>query len=426
MFLPQAAVVAYCSRIWPLEGGVYQWTKFAFGPCAAFIGAWNFVIWALIAISNLGLYCASSLAYILGPRYGWMPDSHAFVGLLNFLLFGFILLVNIPGFHIGKWVSHFGAGMTVIIAALLALLIFYHPATSAAHPHVSPQRPISFAFPVTTLMTLMSLNLFSKVCNSALSGLEQVAVFAGETKNPSSSILRSAWIGAPLTALLYILMTCALLVYTPSQQIDLLAPVPQVLAAAFAGGSGAGAWIAALLSKIAIFGLALAVVAQYSVLVAETARLPLVAGWDDLVPKWFTRLHPKYRTPTRSIFVIVVAAVAICMLATWGAGHEEAFQLMNGGANTMYGVYYVMFFAVPVAAVLRSGLRNLPRPGVWLVLASISGMLITVMGMVFALLPIVDVKSKMLFAVKVGVVALVVNAIGALLYWRGSRSSAAA
>ena len=33
-FLPQAAVVTYCARLWPIEGGVYQWAKFALGPLA--------------------------------------------------------------------------------------------------------------------------------------------------------------------------------------------------------------------------------------------------------------------------------------------------------------------------------------------------------------------------------------------------------
>jgi len=31
LFLPVAAVVQYCVQIWPYEGGVYQWTKHAFG-----------------------------------------------------------------------------------------------------------------------------------------------------------------------------------------------------------------------------------------------------------------------------------------------------------------------------------------------------------------------------------------------------------
>jgi len=419
IFIPQAMVIQYCAQIWPLEGGVYQWTKFAFGPFAAFMGAWNFAIWALLAVSNLGIYWASSLSYALGPRAAWMADSKLLINILNFALFGIILLVSIPGFHIGKWIAHFGSVFTVMIAGLLSLLLFYHPHATHLHPHHSPQAPIGFAFPA---ITLLSLNLFSKVCNSALSGLEQVAVFAGEAKNPGKTIMQSAWIGAPITALLYIMMTAALLAYTPADQIDLAAPVPQVLAAALSGGSGTGAFWAMLLSRIAIGGLALCVVSQYAILVAETSRLPLVAGWDNLVPAWFTRLHPKYKTPTRSILVIVIAAVAICTLSLLGAGHEEAQQLINGGSNTMYGIYYVLFFAVPLAAATKISLKHLPRPGWGLKIAATSGALAAILGMGFALRPIIDVPSKFLFGIKVGVATLLVNIVGALLYWQGTRS----
>lgn len=418
IFIPQAMVIQYCAQIWPLEGGVYQWTKFAFGPFAAFMGAWNFAIWALLAVSNLGIFWASSLAYAIGPSADWMAASKPVIIALNFLLFGIILLVSLPGFHIGKWISHFGAAMTIIIASLLTLLLFYHPHATHHHPHHSPQAPIGFAFP---MITLLSLNLFSKVCNSALSGLEQVAVFAGETKNPGKAILRSAWIGAPITALIYILMTAALLAYTPANQIDLAAPVPQVLAAAFTGGAGAGAFWATLLSRIAILGLAISLVAQYAIVVAETSRLPLVAGWDNLVPAWFTKLHPKHKTPTRSIIFIVICAVVICMLSLLGAGHEEALQLINSGSNTMYGIYYVLFFAVPLAAAWRLSLKHLPRPGLGLKVASTSGVLVVILGIVFALRPIIQVTSPFSFGLKVGMATLIANIVGAFLYWHGTQ-----
>ncbi len=48
------------------------------------------------------------------------------------------------------------------------------------------------------------------------------------------------------------------------------------------------------------------------------------------------------------------------------------------------------------------------------------------LGMAFALRPIIDVPSKLLFGIKVGVATLVVNVIGGLLYWRGSRAKRAA
>jgi len=179
LFLPVAAVVNYCARIWPFEGGVYQWTKHAIGPFAGFISAWNFGAWALLVVANLGIQTTTSLSYALGPRAAWIADSHGVITALNFGLFALILLVNIPGLRVGRWIAHFGTGVTLLVIALLAVLLFVHPHTSRTHPHISPQQPFSLAFPV---LTLMSLNLFSKLTFNGLTGLEQVAVFAGETR----------------------------------------------------------------------------------------------------------------------------------------------------------------------------------------------------------------------------------------------------
>ncbi len=71
-FLPQVVVVSYCAQLWPLEGGVYQWAKFAFGPAAAFLSAWNYAIYAILTVSGLGILAATSLSYAWGrARRGW-------------------------------------------------------------------------------------------------------------------------------------------------------------------------------------------------------------------------------------------------------------------------------------------------------------------------------------------------------------------
>jgi len=213
-----------------------------------------------------------------------------------------------------------------------------------------------------------------------------------------------------------------MLTYTPASKIDLAAPVPQVLAAAFGGGGGAVPMWVILLGRTAIFALALSVVAQYSVVIAETSRLPLVAGWDRLVPQWFTRLHPRFKTPTRSLYFITFCALVMGLASLYGAGHEEALQLINSGSNASYGIYYAMFFAVPLAAAVRHKLKDLPRPGFWLMLASASGVFITLLGVVFALRPIIHVENPWGFGMKVAMVTLIINIVGALLYWRGVRS----
>jgi glutamate:GABA antiporter len=107
LFLPVAAVVQYCVTIWPYEGGVYQWTKHAFGPFAGFFSAWNLGAWVLLIVASLGVRAAGGLSYALGPRARWIAESHAIISGLNVGVFALIFLVSVPGLRIGRWVSHF-------------------------------------------------------------------------------------------------------------------------------------------------------------------------------------------------------------------------------------------------------------------------------------------------------------------------------
>jgi amino acid transporter len=415
-FVPLAAVTGWCAKIWPLEGGVYQWTKFAFGPFAGFMSAWNFAVWALLAVSTLGVLSATSLSYGLGSRAAWMQSSHALIGWMSVGLFGFILLINLPGFGIGKWVSHFGSAVTVLVTVLLMGLLFIHPHTSAAHPHVSPQRPFSLKIS-GSMLTLLTLNLFTKVAFNALSGLEQAAVFAGETRDPGRTILRSAWIAAPVIAVIYILMTGSILTYVPAAKVDLTGPIPQVIAAAFGGGSATGVDWGLVLGRATILVLAVALVAQYAVIVAETSRLPLVAGWDGILPVWFTRLDPRWKTPTRSLLVIVLLSLGMGFLATAGTGTQEAFQLLSNAGNLSYGIYYLLMFAIPLSVGNRFG----ARAGFWLKAGALSGLLVTLLSMGFNLVPIVEVNSRWGFATKIVAAAVGMNLVGVGILGGGTR-----
>jgi Amino acid permease len=185
-FLPQAAVVTYCARLWPLEGGVYQWAKFALGPLAGFLSAWNYALYVILTVSGLGILTVTSLSYALGPGAAWMAENQGLTFAVDGVLLAGVLAINVVGFHFGKWVSHFGAAMMMVLALTFFVLLFWHPAATAGHPHISPQKPFAFGWPVWSLLTL---NLYVKVAFNAYSGLEQVAVFAGETKNAGRAIV---------------------------------------------------------------------------------------------------------------------------------------------------------------------------------------------------------------------------------------------
>jgi amino acid transporter len=172
-----------------------------------------------------------------------------------------------------------------------------------------------------------------------------------------------------------------------------------------------------MLGRVAILALGVAVVAQYVIITAETSRLPMVAGWDRIVPEWFTRLDRRWKTPTRSLGVIVLAAVVIGLLATYETGAQEAFQLLLSVGNIFYGIYYLLMFAIPLVV----GDRTAARAGFWLKLAAVSGLAVTLLSMGFMLLPLVDVASRWVFAAKVAGTSLVLNAVGVAIYWNGTR-----
>ncbi len=417
-FVPIGLVVGFCANIWPEEGGVYQWTKHMLGPFAGFTAAWNFGMWAVLLIAGLGMQIAATLRYALGTDGAWMETSRWFVTALSSLLLVLLFLINLVGFRYGKWVAHFGTAVTLLVVGVAASLLFVHPGATPVHPHVSPQPAFGLAMAGSLLV---SVNLFSKLSFYGLSGLEQVAVFAGEMRDPRRNIIRSAILAAPLIGLLYIITTGALLTYTKAAEIDLTGPIPQLLGTTL----GAGSRVAALVGTVVNLAFGMFLIAQYATILAETSRLPMVAAWDHLFPQAFTRLHRRFGTPVLALCTVCGLAFLTNLFAMWGAGDAEAFQIISCAANDCYALYYVAMFLVPLVAGTRLARWPGPRPGWPLKLAALSGLGVTLLSFAFNLTPIVSVDSVAVFAGKILVLFLFVNAAGAAIYFRGSRSKSA-
>src|SRR5258705_5899296 len=126
-------------------------------------------------------------------------------------------------------------------------------------------------------------------------------MLAGEPHSPASAVKKSVYYAAPVITLFFILGTATVVAYIPRADIDLIGPLPQVLRAGF-GPFG----IAGTLVTIAIVMTLVMRVSQISVAFTAVTRLPMVAGWDRLLPAWFSRLHPKYKTPVNSIAIVAV------------------------------------------------------------------------------------------------------------------------
>jgi glutamate:GABA antiporter len=399
-YLPSAAVVMYLNKLMPLEGGLYQWAKLGFNEMIGFMLAWNLWLYVIMSLSEIGLQCTTYLSYAIGPSADWIRSSSWFVAVSGALVLALMVIASIIGLSVGKWVHNIGGVFMLIVFAALLVLPFIGLATGHLHEY----HPLRTQMPA---VSLFNLNILGKLGFGALGGFEYVAILAGETKSPARSVGRSVVIAAPIVALMFVLGTSTVIAYIPLDKIDLIGPMAQVLRVGF-GPFG----IATQLVTVAILMTLGMRIAQVSVSFTAVARLPMVAGWDRLLPPWFSRLHPRYRTPVNSILLVGAIAFGIALLSLIGVGQAEAFQLIWNAGGMFYALTYIVMFAVPIF-----GLRGVtPRPPLWLRVSSWSGLLMTVLYVALSVFPIIDVASVTTFALKISLVILVANAIGVALY----------
>ena len=407
-YLPSAAVVMYLSRLIPLEGGLYQWAKLGFNETVGFMLAWNLWLYVVVHTSEIGLECATYLSYALGPRAAWMTTSTAFVAFATAVLLSLMVVASIIGLSVGKWVHNVGGVVMLLVFGALVVL----PVLSLLTGHLPAYHPLRTSVPS---FSFYNLNILGKMGFGALGGFEYVAILAGETRAPARAVRRSVLIAAPVIAAMFILGTSTVIAFIPTQDIDLVGPLPQVLRAGF-GPFG----VAGQLVTVAILMTLAMRLAQTNVSFTAVARLPMVAGWDRLLPAWFSRLHPTRRTPVNSIVLVGVCAFGIALVSLVGVGQAEAFQLLFNASGMFYALTYVVMFAIPLFGLRRAA----AQPPAWLKVASASGLLMTLLYVALSVFPIVHVESVAVFAFKIVLVIVVANAVGISILVSARRRSA--
>jgi amino acid transporter len=214
-------------------------------------------------------------------------------------------------------------------------------------------------------------------------------------------------VAAPLIAIMFILGTSSVLAFVRPDQIDLIAPIPQVLSLGFSTFG-----VAAVVVPVALALLMILRIAQSSVNFTGLTRLPMVAGWDHLMPVWFTKLHPRFKTPVNSIVFVGLVTVALGSLSLIGVGNQESFQLLFNAGGIFYALTYLVMFAIPLI-----GLRSIqPPPPWWLRIAAASGFLMTLLYVALSIFPIIEVKSGSAFTIKIAGVIVAANILGGAIF----------
>ena len=385
--VPLALVVMHLVREMPREGALYQWTRTVFGDFAGFMVAWIFWNFIIVLVSTIGMTMAAGVGYAAGLPEAWMSSRLFQIGMSALVTLVLVALA-IAGFGAAKWLYDATSISLLVVVVLLIALPFFTRET-----RVEPQ---------TVPLSLMQIVLFTRIAVYALAGFEGMAIVVGECRDGGRAVARSILIAFPSIGAIYILATRSVLTFVAPADVDLVNPVAQTFTVAL-GPFG----------RIAVIGASLAIVllivrdfAQSSQAFNLVTRMPLVAGWDHLVPSWFTKLHARRKTPVNAILFAGAVTFVTSLAAVAMASRQEAFQILLSTAGVLFASTYLVMFAIPFFK---------PAPW-WLRIASLSGFAVTAVFIVLSFVPIVEVASRGRYAAIIGVAFAAVLGVGGGLF----------
>lgn len=403
-FIPSALIVVELSSAYPQEGGFYVWTKEAFGDFHSFLSGFFYWVSNLFYFPNLLIFEAGIFLYVFGVKFLYLENNGLFVGAFSLVMLWITVIVSMIGVKTGKWLQNIGslgawlpAGVVVVVAALAW---WKFGSANAFSGNMMP-----------TFTKLSTISVFASLCFS-FAGMELQSCMSEEIENPAKNIPMAVFISGIAIALIYIFTTLALLVSLPSKEVSVISGVIQViskvaqkvrifwigplvaLAMSLGGIGGLGAWL------------------------SGTARIPFVIGIDNYLPEWFSRVHPKWGTPSNSILFLGIFSSIFIIMSSIGSTVKESYLILVDATLILYFVPYLyMFYAfVVLKKKANKGAFNFPA---WL---GYLGMLTTVFAIVMATIPPPETKNIFFFEAKVFGGVIFFFALAFFLFNRSSSS----
>jgi amino acid transporter len=409
-YTPLALSVIELSSRYPEEGGIYVWSKRAFGDFAGFITAWTYWGCNLPYFPAALYFAASNALYIRHESWGHLSTSTTYYIIFSVLALTLATLLNLFGLNIGTWLHDLGAlAMWIPVVIIIGMAgLMWHRYGAATHFTLHSMRP---SFHLNDI-------IFWSVLIYAFAGCETASIMGGEIKNARRNIPWALFLSGITVAICYIVGTISVLIALPASQVGNLQGLMEAISA-MAERVGFMAII-----PVTAFLITLSNVGAAGAYLASVARLPFVAGIDRFLPPVFGALHPRWKTPWLGLLTQFGLGVLFVFLGQAGTSIKGAYDVMvSMGVITYFIPYLYLFAAMYKLQNETAGPDVIRVPGGSPVarLVAIVGFLTTIMTIVLSLIPQPDEPNKLLAVIKIVGGSGLMVLIGAWIYIAGRR-----
>lgn len=300
------------------DGGLYAYARHEFGDFAGYLVGWSY--WISAWAGNAAI--VASWVFYVDALFGLQHPS----GLLNWgiALVGLWVpaIVNLVGVHQMAWFQN----VTVVLKFLPLLFVGVIGWLFVDKAHFG-------AFNATGGSLYSGIGMAAGVALFSFIGIEAAAITAKQVRNPRVNVGRATLIGTAASAVLYVLVTGAVMGLVPHDTlVNTGSPFVDAFQAMFPGTGWAGSFMAAVAVCSGIGALN-----GWTLIVTESSR---AIAQDDLFPRAFAWTD---RNGT-AWFGIVVGAVLPSLLMLWrytsGSGLTVFTYLVNLTVMTVAIAYF--------------------------------------------------------------------------------------
>ena len=341
----------------PQAGSAYAYSYATLGELVAWIIGWDLIL--EYAVGNIAVAIAwsgyfTSLLSGFGIEFpAWLthgyrtallssnPEVHALLQTAPRIA-GIPVLLNIPAALIVlaiTWLLYVGvressrANNVMVVVKLLVLGLF----VTLGAMHIDPANYKPFA-----PNGWAGIHQGAAIVFFAYIGFDAISTAAEETKNPQRNMPLGILGGLAICTLIYVVVGIVATGLVPYQQLKAADPLARALEVA---GLTTASWIVA-------FGAVVSLTAVLLVFQYGQPRIFMAMARDGLLPRWASRIHPKYRTP----HITTVITGLIVALGSLVADENEIYDLTNIGTLAAFAMVSVGVL------VLRYTDPSRPRP----------------------------------------------------------------
>ena len=397
----------------PGEGGFYLWTRSAFGDLHGFVAAWSYWISTIVWIPTVMLLVSASTLYVFGDSFLALADDPVYNALVCLGVLWAITLLNVVGLERARWVPNVAGVATWLLVALLIVVgILFVIENGPSHPFAAGK--------LLPDLSDTSLLPYFAVVAFCFGGLELAPIMAGEIHRPERTIPRALWVSALAVGLIYMGGTLMLILIVPEGDVGIIEGVAQAFHVASAGSSVPWGAIGSLLVLVSTLGL-------LGSWLMGNARLPFVMGLDRYLPDTLARVHPRWKSPARSLVMQAVLVSVLFVSSIAGSTIEEAFLVLLDMSIILYFLPFLYMFAAFAWHMKRQtgGTGLVPvlqrsTLAVWTV--AILGFGTTLLSTIVSAFPTAGIENKPLFVAKVVGGAVVLIGAGLAIYAASARA----